>query len=530
LSEKYVRIPFEEAISERLLFKKPFEKLSPPQQMVLKSIYGLSLSKEEKRLWDAFNGFGEYDELGQLVGTNGEFPYHGVEMEDVTLIIGRRGAKTSAISSFIAAYEALCGGHKAYVAEKQDAIILQVAQDLNTARANVRQFILDILQQSPIGERELGSLQASVTADQIRLKTLGTLITVGPPTIKLRGQAIACCLMDELAVWPKDKEAAQPDYEVERAVRPAMSQFPFRKMVKTSSPWTEEGLLWDAAQMGTYGVKGKEPSPRMLVLNAPTAAMKNPKVPLEYLQQERTKDVNAFRREYLAEFAQSVSGFLSHTAIRAALLPTERLKKKPGVLYVCTIDPAFRKDAFAYCIGHLEHDGTFILDFTGQWRGTHDKPLSPSFAMASLAVFCREYGIRHMVSDQYHDVTLQDLALQYGISLESMYLNAKVKKQIWGDVAAMLNLGRIKMVKHAELTDQLLKLEQHLTPFGNYQFYGKRDDMAHAFAMCVHRALQYGVRALMTSDEGKVIMTFQEERDRSRQKMGMKKQENPWFA
>lgn len=532
----FERIGFEEAMMEPLLFAKSWKRLTDGQRVIMKAIYGLPLTSEERRLWSAFNGLGRFDELGYIIDVEGEFPYHaGREAEDVTLVIGRRSGKTHSISSLIAAYEALCGGHKNHVGEKQDAIILQVAQDLTTARSNIRQFILDHLQTSKIGSAELMPLNQNVTADQIRLKNAGTLITVGPPTIKLRGQAIAVCLMDELAVWPKDKESAQPDYEVERAVRPAMGQFPNRKLIKVSSPWTEEGLLWESQQIGTYGLKTDESRPGVIVLNAPTGAMGNHKAaPREYLEQEQKKDPLAFQREYLAQFAQSIQGFLNKNAIRAAVMKVDRVPPRKGPMYVCTIDPAFRKDAFGFCIGHLDPDGTFMLDLAGQWQGSQEKPLSPGVAMASLAVFCREYGIRHMVSDQFHDMTLQEIALDYGISLESVFLTAKVKKQVWGDVAAMLNLGKIKLVNNPDLIDQLLKLEQHLTPFGNYQFYGKKDDMAHAFAMCVHRALQMGTRTgPVQEDPGRVIETFAENREKSKRAMGMKQKDarsEPWYA
>jgi hypothetical protein len=495
------RIGFLEAISEPLLFQKAFATLSGPQQMVLKAIYGLDLGEEELIWWSAFNGFGRFDALGFLTGLEGTFPYEPREYEDITLILGRRSGKSERISSFIVAYEALVGGHRAALQnKKQDPVFLQVAQDLDTAKANLRQFITHWLEMSPVGMRELK--KGSSTASVIRMST--GLITVGPPTIKLRSQAIAVCAMDELAVWPKDQASANPDVEVEIAVRPAMAQFPFRKLIKTSTPWSEEGLLWNAAQQGTQGYllqhdERRSASDRVLVLNAPTASMQNPVVPRSYLVQEQSKNANAFLREYLAKFAKSVTGFLSPALLRQSVTPRVRQRApEAGIVYVATMDPAFRQDAFAFCIGHLRN-GHFVLDYLDAPRGTRDMPLSPAIRMATIANICREYRVGLVTTDQYHDVSLLELAQQYHLALDPCYLTGKIKQQMWGDFLSILNQGKLRLLDDPELLEELLGMEQHLSPMGTMQISGRRDDRATVVALCVHKALQFGEKTTVTA-------------------------------
>lgn len=488
----YPRIPFEEAVGEPLLFKTSWSKLSRAQKVVLKAIYGMELEKEDLLIWAALNGGAIFSDLGEVIGYSNFVPYIPEEKEDTTLILGRRWGKSDQISSFIVAYEALCGGHKEYVGRRQDPVILQVSQDLNTSKACLRQFILGHLESSPIGVKELGDLNKSVTADTIRLKT--ALITVGPPTIKLRGQAVATCCMDEVGVWQSDKDAAAPDMEVERAVRPAMTQFPFRKLVKTSTPWIEEGILWEAADRKARG----ELSPKEMVLRGPTLLSGNPHASVSYLRAERAKDAEAFRREFLAEFAKSVSGFLSPVLLRAAATPG--LGQRPpekGVSYVATMDPAFRRDAFAFCLGHVK-GGEFILDFICQWSGTRESPLSPLMALQAIAKICQGYGIRSVVSDQYHLESLQELASSVGLLVEPSPITADLKGKMWGEVQGLLALGKLKLLDHPLLLDQMAKMEKRLTPGGTVQYQGggSHDDLAMVLALCVHRALQMGEPAL----------------------------------
>lgn len=527
------RISFQEAIAEPLLFKKSFEVLSKPQQAILKFIYGLPITKEEKIYWDAFNGFGLYDDLGYLIGTSGEFPYVPREMTDITLIVGRRSGKTSAVSSFVVAYEALCGGHKDYLGKgsRQDPVFLQVCQDLATAKDNIRQFILDILEKSPVGKATLGDVKLSVTADMIRLKGCGRIV-VGAPTIKLRGQAIAICAMDELAVWPKDRESSNPDSEVERSVTPAMLQFPQKKLIKTSTPMTEEGLLWKATSIGTYGQFIGFPNEHKttLVLRSPTAAFENPIITRGELQKEKLKDPEAFGREFLAQFSKSVSGFLSTHLLRQSVVKGVRERQpKNGQLYVAALDPAFRGDAFAFCIGHMEN-GKFLLDVMQSWRGTPEQPISPSMVLALVADYCKRYGIKSVVSDQHHLDSLQELAGQHNLSIEPCIFTANVKKVIWSEFASMLNQERLSLLDHTELLEECMALEKHITQAGTMQFYGKRDDHATVCALCLHRVLQFGER-LVKEDLLKPILHEDLFWQNFKKTHGKKSTEgSPWWA
>jgi hypothetical protein len=509
---KVERIPFAEAIGEKLLFKNQFDALTPGIKAILKSIYGLELSADDMSYWHAYHGGGKFDHLGYLldVEDSGVTYRPGQEANDITITVGRRSTKTSGISSFICAYEALCGNHKEFVRFKsQSPKVTQVAQDIKTAQENLRQFIYDLLEESPIGKRELVARPADggrnpVTALSLRLKN-GMEITVGPPSIKLRGQAIPICAADELGSWSKDRESAMPDFEVARAIKPAMGSFPFAKFIKTSTPWTKEGLLWIADQTGSYGHKLTDPAQReahsrTLVFRGPSAPLAPRKVlPRSWLVAEFTKDPDAFKREYLAEFADSISGFLSASTLEAATDKgiTERTfdpRKSPKPIYVATMDPAFRGDAFAFAIGHMEN-GTYFLDWCQSWRGTREQPLSPTMVIRIIAGICKSYQIRMITSDQHHMESLQDIADQEGLVVDPCPLTNKNKAQMWGDVQSLLHQKKMRLLDHPGLLSELSKVEKRLTPQGQTQYSGTHDDLAMVLALNVYRALQFGETA-----------------------------------
>jgi uncharacterized protein YlaN (UPF0358 family) len=512
------RIPFAEAVSEPLLFAKQWEALTPGIRAILRFTYGLPVTKDDLSYWHAYHGAGRFDPLGYLLDSwdSGVEYVPGQECTDLTLIVGRRSTKTSGVSSFIVAYEALLGGHRNYVGFKsQQVVLLQVAQDLAAAKANLRQFIYDLIDQSPVGRKELegkpveevngerkkvGAKKQNVTALSLSLKN-GSLITVGAPTMKLRGQAVPIFCGDEVAFWSKDKDAANPDSEVIRAVTPAMASFPHRKLVLTSTPMTEEGALWEAAQIGSYGrfltdSAKREAHARTLVFQGPSAPLAPAIVlPREVLEEKRLKDPEGFQREYLARFAKSVSGFLSVNLLRASVEKgVTRRKPDPRHLYVATMDPAFRGDAFAFAIGHVE-GGIYVLDFIEAWRGTQAQPISPSVAMASVASICRDYGLRMVTSDQHHSDSLMEIAQQQGLVMDSCPLTNKLKIQMWGEVQGLLSQGKLRLLDNENLLTELAKLEKILTPGSVVKFEGKHDDLAVVMALNVYRALQYGEKS-----------------------------------
>jgi hypothetical protein len=491
-----LRIPFAESVSEPLLFKKAFDSLSTPQRAALRIFYGMSLSDEELEWWSVSQESCLYDELYRVIAVT-PVGYEPREYSRATLCIGRRGAKTSGFSSFVVAYEALCGGHNDRVKKGQDFYLLQVAQDLSTARSNLKQHIIPILEQSKIGAKELqdASGKLNVTAEQARLKN-GALITVAPPTMKIRGQAIAVCAMDEVAFWPSDHDSAQPDVEVERAVVPAMAQFPNRKLVKTSTPYSKDGLLWRDYQIGTSGTKLPEykrgPFKNFLLLHASTLAMQNPVVEESFIQEQFEIDPEAFGREYGAQFSDAVSGFLNPALLREAVGPNihERAYDSKW-FYIAALDPAFRGDTFAFTIGHYEPVRGFVQDVIREFKPAAGVPLNPSWVLDQIVPLCSAYAISTAYSDQHEIHSLAQLAMDRGLFLERVVFSANSKSSIYGNFQQLLNQKRMHLLDHPAQLQELLNLERTLLAQGGVRIAGKRgkhDDLATVCAICAYKA------------------------------------------
>ncbi len=501
----FPRIPFDKIIGDSRLLKDAWGTFSPEQQAVMKMFYGLPLDNADMAIWHALHGGGVYDDLYSLKSVHDSgVPYvEGREYTDITLVIGRRAAK-SCIGDFVLSAEALCGGHKSRLAIKdQDPVFLHVSQDLGQAMAGMRQYTLFYLKSSPAGRQVLGDMQKSVTQRSIKLDGCG-IIQVGPPNIKVgRGHSVACAVLDEIAYWQSDEKSAAPDFEVEKAIEYGMGQFsPYAKRIKLTTPYIEEGLAWSDVQIGTHGRFLKEPSAReanqfKLVLQGPSPVLKNPTITKVFLSEKKSKDPDAFDREIGAKFSKAVAGYLSPAVIERAICDGVTSRHPNATpYYIAAMDPAFKHDSFPLCIGHLEAPGVFVQDVLVSWRGKPNEPLNPGIIIPMVGDILKMFNITNVMSDQYHLESLQSLAQQSDFLIEPFILNNENKNTMWRDFLTLIHQDKVRLLDHPNLKAELLGLERIVSKNSKAEkIMGKRDDHAVVTAMCLHRALQFGVAA-----------------------------------
>lgn len=499
------RVPFEEAIGDKLLFKSSWDKLSPPQQVALKIFYGLKLSPTELKYWALFEGFGKFDELG--FPTSVEMPpfeYTPEEFDEAWVIFGRRSAKTSGFLAFILAYEALLGGHTAYASPKQQVVSFIVAQKLDIAEAIVRDFIEPIVSSSKLLEKEI--VKANING--VFLKN-GHRIAPAPPNIKsFRYFAIPVVAMDECSFWYKDAESANPDFEVVRAVEPAQGQFPFHKLMGVSTPWSKEGIIWEASQAGTHGWKldadddRKPKYKNSLVMMAPTPALANPLFSSrKWFERQWKKDPEAYRREILVQFTDSVSGMFPESLLRKAQEGSPyRREAKKDVYYVAAMDPAFRADDWAFTIGHYSREEGFVQDLLKKWTPRETK-LNPAIILDEIRMDLKEYGLETVYSDQYQLESLQQLAIDRDFVIIGVDFTANSKSKFFGSFLQLLRNERVKLVKDHDQFQQFLHIQRILGMGGYVRISapsGKHDDLVTVTVLCCASALRMEVEKAPT--------------------------------
>lgn len=518
------RVPFEIAIKDPKLLGGRFAQLSVPQQVILKAFYGLKLSDEELIYWSIFQGGATYDELFYPTSVVLQ-PYEPKEYSRLLPILGRRSGKTDMVVSTAVAYEITLGGHRKYVKPGQVLKVPFLAQTAPDAQKNLN-FIRMALEESPILKKEL---DPDYVASEIRLGINPNYLVVEPsPANKSigRGHAIPVVILDENAFWYTDKDAANPDFEVVRAVAHAQAQFPFAKQFFPTTPWAEQGIAWQGFNAGTAGRKlrceqckarsekicshkldKRKQYSNLLVCHASTAVMQslekvfalaNPKSTIidlksmarKRLEELRDEDPEAFPRESGAQFIKSISGWLNAEKIAKAvegapdvrgaeLLPSGEAKHH----YVATIDPAFRKDSFVLTIGHHDPRVGIVQDYLQYWEPQPGLPLRPGDVLDEIKAAIDPYKVNAVYSDQYQLESLQLLAQDRGFSINGYDFTGSSKAKICGGFRIALYQDRVKLLNNEPQKRQFERLQQKVLQSGSVQIAapsGEHDDIAMA--------------------------------------------------
>lgn len=534
---KDIRIPFLEAVSEERLLRPWFRQLSMFQQTWLLALYGCPLDDKiqddrgftQRQYWAASQEAAEWDELGYLRSTR-DLPYTPQEYKEAWGVCGIRAGKTDRLAGTIVAYEAVCGGHEAYVREGRPVICFQIAQDTKMAKYSLSSIHQTLKSMKFLKYGSADSWIKNITADRIELKN-NIHISVTPPTVKsIRGYDSPVAVMDEVGVWYQEADSANPDFEIYDQVDSRQAQFAHPKIVGISSPWNKGGLLLKRYEAGTNGSKLRCPECRqrniwltdctaceavrkphsgMLVLYSPTAAS-NPIIPRTWLENKRDKNPRAFERECLARFQDSLSGFLSSVLIeraRAVGVMSRPADKK--FFYIAAIDPAFRRDAFGFTVVHCDPEKGIVQDYVRRWHDPTGTPLDPGDVFPEIAAVCQQYGIKSVFSDQYTLEALHYIAKQHGFGIEEVTFSSGSKAEIYGNLQQILNQGKLSLLDDQETINELKAIEKKNLQGGQVQISapdGQYDDMATVIAIAAHQAVWMLPRFEKKPEENKSII------------------------
>ena len=430
-------------------------ELSPAQETILKATYGLELNPAEL---DIFRR-----------GTGREI-YEPREHTEATVIAGRQGGKTSRIDAIIAVYEAcrdhgLKRGERAYV-----LLIAPVTEQAQIAFSSIRNYILA----SPVLKRKVLKIRKS----QIDLDNGITIACYPCSQITIRGIRVVAAILDELGFWRDELTAANPAEAVLSALRPAMATFANYKLIKISTPYRKEGVLYR-----DY----KERAERDYLVWQLSSAEMNPTISSDFLEKERRRDEESYRREFLAEFTDSIAGWIGFETLEQCVIKS--CTERPPVTdatYAAAVDPAFKGDDFALAIAHRVPDGPIILDYTATWTGTREEPLGYEWVCGEIARILKRYGVNTVVGDQHCAAIIQQEFSKLGIGYREITFGAGTRLDLFGNLKYLLMQNKIQILDKPELLRQLRSLEVHQTNRGNVEIrsaYDVKDDLAVTVAL-----------------------------------------------
>src|SRR5262249_9185995 len=119
-------------------------------------------------------------------------------------------------------------------------------------------------------------------------------------------------------------------------------------------------------------------------------------------------------------------------------------------------------------------------------------PFSPEQVVKEFAGYLRSYGISEVEGDRYGGEWPREVFSKAGIHYKPA---ERSKSELYGSLLPLLTSGRVELLDHLRLTNQLLALERKTTRVGkdsiDHPPHG-HDDIANAAAGALVRACQVG--------------------------------------
>jgi hypothetical protein len=433
---------------------------------------------KDLQTWAAWRGFlkalfGEELDHGELAlfrECTGRQQPNPAGYDEAWLICGRRSGK-SFILALIAGYLATFKDWRPYLAPGEAATIMVIASDRRQARTIFR-YCRALL----TGPAVLKEMVEREVSGEIEL-TNGVVIEIHTASYSaVRGYTVVALLLDELAFFPTDTEAADPDEEVINAARPAMATVPGAMMLVASSPYARRGALWNVYRRYWGGDGGP------LVWRASTRTM-NPTVPQEFIDEQFERDPLSAAAEYGAEFRTDIANFVSREVVDAAVVSgRHELPRLGGVFYMAFVDAAggSGSDSMTLAIGHSEGElgERRVLDLVREWV----PPFSPDDVAYEATVTLASYDITEIRGDRYGGEWVAERFREHGISYEPA---EKFKNDLYREFLPILNSGRAELLDHSRLIAQLCALERRSARGGRESIDhppNGHDDIANAVA------------------------------------------------
>jgi hypothetical protein len=421
-----------EAMDDPGLFQPSFASASWfSWRAIIKAAFALPLTKQER---DCFRTVADREPPTRQV-------------RELWVIGGRRAGKDS-IASLIAAYAASFFEHEDRLRPGERALVMCLALDREQAKIvlnYIRSYFQDIL--------PLRSMVLRETLDGLELDNRVDITVATNSFRSVRGRSVLCAIFDETAYW-RDDRSANPDSETYSAVMPGLATLPGSMLIGISSPYRRAGLLYEKWREH-YGKDDDD----VLVIRAPSTVL-NPTLDRRIIDEALARDPVAARADWLAEWRDDISTFLSRELIEAAI--DHGVMVRPpvhGVFYHGFADPSGGVgDSFTAAVAHNE-DSAVILDCLMEVPA----PFNPSLATEQIAEMLKSYGLSKVVGDRYSAQWVVDAFGKVGIRYEH---SERDRSTIYLEALPLFTTGRARLLDHRKLVAQFASLERRTSPVG----------------------------------------------------------------
>jgi hypothetical protein len=191
----------------------------------------------------------------------------------------------------------------------------------------------------------------------------------------------------------------------------------------------------------------------MLVAKGTTREL-NPTVSAAEIDRALAADRVRNTAEYLAEFRDDISNFVSLEVVEACVGDHRELPRVPAVKHYGFVDPSGgSEDAMTLAISHRTSDRLIFIDAVREVR----PPFSPAEVVETFAKLLKRYGITRVQGDRYAGEWPREAFRKRGVAYEP---HAAPKSDLYRDLLPLLNSGQIVLPNDERLVAQIVGLER----------------------------------------------------------------------
>jgi hypothetical protein len=414
----------------------------------------------------------ERQEFQKLTGRERE---PGAMVSQFIAIFGRRAGKSVALAVFLVWIASLNDHRGTLKGLGEKGIALCVSRDQRVARV-ILGYVDGVLRNSKLLRGQI----VKRTADTIELRNRISIEVRPCSSRTLRGPSYICVASDEVAFWQTATELMNPDVEIISSLMPALMTTGGPLLI-ASSVYSKVGLLYDSWRR-FYGPDG----PSDILVGFGSSRAMNPSLPQAEIDRELERDFVRNSAEYLSQWRDDVSGFLSREVVEACVSNYHELPPNPSTTYAMFIDAASGVkggDSYTGCVAHRADD-MVVIDKVVEVRA----PFSPASAVADYIIpLARAYRISRIWGDNYAGQFPQEPIRLAGFSYERVTPN---KSELFRDpFLSLINSGKLVLPQHPRLISQICSLERSVRGTAKEQIghpiHGM-DDLANSVAGAAH--------------------------------------------
>ncbi len=155
------------------------------------------------------------------------------------------------------------------------------------------------------------------------------------------------------------------------------------------------------------------------------------------------------------------------------------------------LDSAFKRDALAAAIGHLEETSTgeprLVIDLIERIVPPRGGVIDFVASVARLADIFHAYGVREVLGDQFASIPLAAEFKRHGITLTELTATSRSKLEHYTKLREAFYARRVSLPKHEVLLREFRDLQETITAGGTVRIdhpVGGSSDCASAVTWC----------------------------------------------